>query len=205
VPQTVLAAFKGHDAGGVIYVNTLAVQQDVPLGPDTALGYQTIADDIWAQYGATYLGMISPDYTVDELHVLGILGADGEGTHAVGSNGTLAVGGATGHSLPKEVCLVLSLKTGHAARSGRGRMFIPSPGYSSFGADRTSWLTAGVFWGGVLNFAALLPADHNVTHDAIIHRYRAGVWSRADNVFRECTAAVPRTAYHWLRSRSTAP
>lgn len=205
MPQNILAAIRGHDAGGVQYVNTLAFTQDVPVGPDTALDYSTMADDIWVWLAATYLAMLSPDYTVDDVHVVGILGGDGEGTRAAGALGTLAVGGATGHTFPKELALVITWKTAHAGRTGRGRIFVPSPGYASFGADRTGWLTSGVFWGGVQAFVTAVTTPHTVAHGGIDHRYTLGVYSRADNTIRAVTAGVPRSQYHWLRSRSTAP
>jgi len=205
VPQNVLAAFKSHDAGGVSYVNTLAVGQDVPLGPDTALDYGTIADDIWTWLGTEYKALMNPNYTVDELHVLGILGGDGEGTHSVGAVGTLDLSGASSLFLPKELALVLTLKTAHAGRTGRGRMFIPSPLSASFGNGATNWLQSGAYWTAIGAFATKILAGADITHGALVHHYTGKVWSRTEATARAITATTRRAPYHFLRSRSTAP
>jgi hypothetical protein len=203
VPQTVLAAYKSHDAGGVAYVNTLAIQQDVPAGPDTALDYETIADDIHDWLSAKYRAMLAPQYTVDELHVLGILGGTGEGSHSIAAAGTLSVGGDA--VLPKELTMVFTIKTADPSRRGRGRIFIPSPRYTVFAGDNTNWKTSDTYWTNAGTFGDELLSGHTVSHDALEHRYRVGVWTRAGNDWQVATSYQRRAAYHWLRSRSTAP
>ncbi len=100
---------------------------------------------------------------------------------------------------------MLTLKTAIAARKGRGRMFIPSPGYAEFQGDRTSWLAGSNYLTGIATLGSVLQDDHVITHGILEHRYRAGVWSRVHAEFNEMTAYVVRSQYHFLRSRRTAP
>lgn len=186
-------------------MNTLAVHIDVPGGPDTPLAYDTIADDIWAWLGAYYRNMLVPAYTVDELHVLGIVGTSGEGTHTVGSTGTIDVSSFSTIPLPKECAAVLSWKTSTPGRSGRGRMFVPSPRLGAFLADATSWNTSNIYWTGIGAFAQAVLDGDDVTHGVLEYHYSGRLWSRSDNVTRDLTAYQRRPAVHWLRSRSTAP
>lgn len=205
MPQNFIAAFKSTDAGGVQYVNTLAVGQDVPLGPDTALDYDTLANDVYTWLGTEYLAMLAPDYTLNEVHVLGILGGNGEGTKSVGAVGTLNLSGTTEHSCPKELTAVLTFKTAVAGRRGRGRIFVPSPRWAEFMSNVSQWNTASNYWTAIGAFGAKVLAGANITHGAAEHHYTGKVWSRAGNTVNDITAYIRRPEYHFLRSRRTAP
>lgn len=205
MPQSVLATFKSSDGDGVLYVNTLAIQQDVPVGPDSALDYNTMADDIWSWLGTLYLACLHPHYTVNELDTFGILGGVGEGAHAVGTAGTLDTTGAGGEDVPRELAVTVTIKTAIPSRRGRGRIFIPSPRVTGFGANTSQWKNTGSYWTAITALANALNDEHTVDHGGVNHRYRVGIWSRVGDEWNACTVAVPRRDYHFLRSRRTAP
>ena len=203
-----LAALRSHDSGGVQYVNTLAVKAD-PTGPDllepSAAAVAHAVDD-WLR--ATYSAVLSTRYTWDDVTVLGILGNDAEATRAIGIPGTLSLVGAV--PAPKELCLVLTLKTAHVGRSGRGRQFLPGPGNANYHLDATSWATsgaAGAYYGNAVAYANALLAGHDFSFagDVATGHVSARVYSRKDGLTRDITGYTARTAFHWLRSRSTAP
>jgi len=197
-------ALRSIDSGGVLYENTFAVKSD-PTGPDTLEASDSdVANAIKSWLLTDYHNVLAPGYTWQDVQVKGILGHDGEAVAAVAVAG--ALGGGTG-LLPKECCMIVSVKTAHVGRTGRGHMAIPSPRASSFLADSTLWLGSGAYYTNVNTFIATLLAGHDFTYagGTLTAHLSMRLWSRKDGVTRDVTSMVPRLPVRWLRSRSTAP
>jgi hypothetical protein len=196
--------FKSHDAGGVLYINTLAIKVD-PTGPDlTEVTPQQAADHLNTWLGGHYRDLLHNSYTLDEVGVRSILPDDGsEAVHAVGLPGLLTGVGAI--SVPKELAAVITLKTSTATRSGRGRMFMPSPRNVGYLGDVTNWATGTDYWNFLAAFGDAILAGHTFTIGPLEFHMSGRVHSRAKNTSYDITAYVRRTPYHFLRSRSTAP
>lgn len=203
-----LCAIKSRDAGGVQYVNTFGVHSSV-TGPDiTEAGDQAVVDGVADWLLNQYRDCLSTAYTVDAIELTGILGHDGQAEHVVNSPGTLTL--FAGSPAPKECCMVVSWKTNHVGRSGRGRVFIPSPRDSTYIKDATSWkgpteLTGHEFYDAVDIFASTYLGGFDITEDLINYHLSAVLYSRVDATTRDLKAYQIRLPVHWLRSRSTAP
>jgi hypothetical protein len=198
------AHFKSHDAGGVLYINTLAIKVD-PVGPDLEEATpQQAADAFYTWLGGHYRDALHSSYTLDEVGVRSILPDTGtEAVHAVGLAGLLNGTGAA--AVPKELCGLITLKTATATRSGRGRIFMPSPRNVGYLGDVTNWATATDWWNFQAAFGDAILAGHDFTIGVLSWHMSARVHSRVHNTSYDVTGYVRRTPYHFLRSRSTAP
>lgn len=197
-----LASFHLHDSAGIQYVNTLCVKAD-PSGTDLVEPEANdVAAKIWTWLGAEYKACLNPAYTVDRVEALGILGHDALGVYNVGQAGTLAV--ITSDPLPRECAAVLSLRTSHVGRSGRGRMYIPSPRLAAYVSVSSTWNTGGGFWPalGGLGDQLLEGYTHWATVDVQGYHLSARVFSRADGLTRDVVSYVVRSDVRWLRSRA---
>lgn len=201
-----LAALRSTDAAGVLYVNTFAVRCD-EVGPDVfGATDQQIADATADWVHDTYRALLSTDYTWQDITLRGILGHDGEALHVVGEAGTFPREPGGSFQLPREVCCILTLKTAHVGRSGRGHMALPSPDDAGELASNSSWKTgAGSYFSKVQAFGDALLAGHDFSASAIDYHLSARLWSRKDGVTRDLVSAQARPPVRWLRSRSTAP
>jgi hypothetical protein len=198
-------ALRSIDAGGVLYENTFAVKSD-PVGVDIAEPSDVeVVNAIKDWLLVPYRNCLAGRYTWSDIVARGILGHDGEATASVGAAGTLAAG--TG-ILPKECVMIVSVKTAHVGRSGRGHFAVPSPGFSSYLADATSWQGFAAYYDNIGAFNAALLAGHTFTYGdlgALSSHLSMQLWSRADDTSRDVTALIRRLPVRWLRSRSTAP
>jgi hypothetical protein len=197
-------SMKNRAADGTVAVNTIAAKVEV-VGPDvTEASPAKVADEASSWLTTSYLGLLHPSWTLEEVAVKELTsGADEAASHVVGSVGTLPA--STG-LLPVEVCGVLTLKTAFATRSKRGRLFLPSPLQSGQLTGVDVWSTVGTTYGArCAAFGATLLAGHDFTEGVVNYHMSAGVWSRKLGSFQDATATQFRTRPHWLRSRSTAP
>lgn len=200
-----MLSFKSQSEDGRLIVNNLCIVCEdggdlEQADPGEILG----AANTWLFN--LYKACLRSSYTVNELQLRGIRAQYGvEETLAKGETGTLTAGTGT---LPWEVCMVLSLKTNYAARSGRGRMFIPSPLSSSYLTSPSQWSTGSAYWNAVHALGEAIKTPHNFTFGtggAFSADLVANVYSRAHNDIHEIRGYVQRQQPHWLRSRSTAP
>lgn len=205
-----LISYVSHDAGGVLYVNTLAVDAHsvtVPVVDEPDLHETVDAVDTWLT--TQYLKCLHTDYTLDRIEARGILGDTGDYVKTKGVAGTYSP--ASTQRIPKELALVITLKTAQATRSGHGRIFMPSGRSADALGDATSWRVItdeSTYWKECSDLAAMLDDGHDFNFgplSAEAGHVQIGVWSRVHNAFYNVTSAFPRTQYHWLRSRSTAP
>lgn len=197
-------AFRSHDDAGVLYVNTFAVKVEA-TGPDlTEASMTKVVDEINTWLTTKYRDCLHGALTFAEIAIRRILPDDGSlAVHAVNATGTLFAPG--GQQLPRELCLLLSVKTDDNSRSGRGRMFLPSPRVVAFLGDVFQWSTTTDYWSNAGVFATALLAGHDFTEDLTDYHISTRLWSRKDNATKDVTSIVRKAPYHWLRSRSTAP
>lgn len=192
-----------HDGNGVQYVNTLCahVQQTVLDLADLGASDVASAVDTWLR--TKYRDVLAAAYTFDEIQVRELFTeTPAEAASTVGLAGTLTPGSG---QLPREVCMVLSFKSDVATRSGRGRIFIPSPQNSSYLVAPDTWSTSGAYWTNVGALGAQLLTGQNVTFNLIDYHVSLRIHSRKHNATYDVKSYLRRPAPHWLRSRSTAP
>ena len=188
---------------GVLAINTLCIHEE-PVGLGVGdLGAATVVADLDTWLRPLYRACINSAWRLDAIAVRE-LGTSSPTVAEVGVGlaGTLANG--TGN-LPREICQVVKITTALATRSGRGRVFMPSPFYSSYLDGPDSINTAGGWWTSVKALFDALIAGRTVTHDLVDHHYSLNVWSRKQGQRHDATGYVQRQAPHWLRSRATAP
>lgn len=202
-------SFVSFDTGGVEYVNTLAVKFDpeVPDAGEVDIDEMLDAVDGWLT--DHYTAMLAPQLTLDRLVGEGILGYAASAEKSIGQAGTVSQG-SDPKPLPKECCLVLTLRTNIPGRSYRGRQFIPGPRFAQAMLDNTSWYedpNPGTFWHQVGVYADALLSGHDFTFGSLGTTAHAStvIHSRKLGTATDVKGYIMRGPVHWLRSRSTAP
>ena len=198
-------AYRSHDSAGVLYVNTFSLHETWgDIEPTPGMGDTANAIDSWLT--SLYVHMLSVSYTVDTLAIRELNTALPKAHEkATGGAGSITSGSGP---LPREVCQLVTLKSDVATRSGRGRMFIPSPLASSFLSANDAWNTAGVYWTAATAFFNALITPHTFAYGSggiYNATLTAEIWSATHGQGYDVTSFVQRQAPHWLRSRSTAP
>lgn len=196
--------FRSHYSDGPLLVNTFCVHVDEPdlgggPGPDDVAG----AVDSWLtdKFRFAYPNSV----TMDELTVTR-LGTDtpDQGVRGLSGNGGITAGA----QLPKEMVRVLTLKTDVATRSGRGRLFMPTPQTTASLATAEQYAVSGTWYANLQDLVAALLATHTI-HFGVGGLQEAdatlGVWSRRHLARYDVKSIVIRQGVHWLRSRSTSP
>jgi hypothetical protein len=198
-------AFKSTGPSGVELVNTFAVKWDDNIALEDP-GATDITTALANWLVDDYVSILPSAITFDELTVRSIL-PDVEVTaaHTVGLSGLLSAGEG---DLPVECCTVCTLRTGNATRSGRGRMFIPSPLASSYLDSPDHWDASSEYWSAINVFMNDLQDGHDFDYgdlDAFSAHLSLVVWSRHLDEAFDSTSFTVRSRPHWLRSRSTSP
>jgi hypothetical protein len=110
------------------------------------------------------------------------------------------VGEITGNSLPSTNAAIISLRTAHPGRTGKGRMFLP-------GIDESRSANSQVdatFIAAALNFVICMAASYFVGDPPASNQFVWVVRSRKDNAFYPITNAIPKTIVGSMRSRKVA-
>lgn len=197
-------AIRGHYNDGVTTVSTLCAHVEVD-GPDVSEASISEAGNAIAGWlGDPYRHCLPGVWTLDEIVSRELFDSTpAEHSVSVGAAGDLTASGA--YRAAKELCVVLNVKSSVATRSGRGRMFFPSPLYDGYLGDQTNWLQSGNYWTKLGLFVDALLAGHDFTASLIDYHVSMRIHSRKLNDTFDVTSITRRPAYHWLRSRSTAP
>jgi len=128
VPNTVALSLI-HEFLGQRLSNTLYVKQDGPINPSDLTDLATTAANLWAQ-------QIMPRLSGDTRFVL-VSAKDLSAQNGLVFDYTgpplPVTGGASGQPLPSNIAAVLSLRTGRAGRSFRGRIYLG--GFSELQSD----------------------------------------------------------------------
>lgn len=203
--STWLATYRGTHTSGALFANTICVVCADGGNPEQA-DMGEIINSVDTELTTLYKACLNAQWTLEELLLRGVGPEDGNAdSKQINAAGTLANGSGV---LPREICMVLSLRTNYAKRSGHGRLFIPSPMYSSYLNTGDQWATGGAYWTAAAAFGAKLVAGWTLTYGvggAQSAPMRINVWSRRHQENHEVTSYVRRPQPHWLRSRATSP
>lgn len=196
-----LVAFKSHDPGGILFINTICVHYE-PLGGvgDDLTASQT-ASQVRDWLSTPYRTALSSANVLDEIDVRSApAGSSEAGVQAVGLAGLASGVG----DLPHQLAVILSFKTGHATRRGRGHIAYP-------GNKSESAYTGGLFststawWTAIDTLTAALLAGHDVGAFGLSGHLSHRVWSRVDQASYDVTSIIKRTSPRWVERRQTAP
>ena len=196
-------AWRSTDTSGTLFVNTLHVQVFEDPDDNFNASADGVADGVDAAFTTLYRAMLNTAYTVNELAVRELRTATPEAAAK-----SLAVAGTLANAtslLPIEVCGIITWKSNVATRSGRGRMFVPSPRYSSYLTTNDAWNTGAAYWTAMGAFAAEVLTTNTFVEGGVTYTIQPVVYSRAHDQANEITSYVRRQRPHWLRSRSTSP
>lgn len=205
-------AAKGVHSSGALLVTTHHYVERTEVLEDAA-GASDVADHVWTAWGPHYLGLLSPDFTVQSLDVAEEVRSwapfneiGDAGSHTVNQAGQLRSGG---RELPRELTGKIKVHTNAATRSGHGWRLLPGSAYEVDLAAE-NWATANDYYIQLSAFATVLAADVSwgtlPTHTLEPIIYSRTRRKRDDaNYYFDVTAcaAVPRVG--WLRRRSTVP
>lgn len=188
---------------GVDFVNVLWARGYVSaIGSAETPTAEQVAAALGTHLMPTYRDVLQSDYTVADVTVERIVGGavTEAAVAAVGANGTLDSG--PGGPLPREVCMLLRLTSSRPGRSGKGRLYIPSPLRSNTLDGPDAWLTSNAYWTKVGTLGTTLVAGVVDTFDTGL---TFGVYSRVHDEFNPLVGQARDPRPHWLRSRMTAP
>lgn len=188
---------------GVDYVNVLWGKGSISAfdSADTPLA-EEVAACLGTELIPTYRGVLNEAYSVADITVERVVGGAVVETAvaAVGLNGTLGAGAAV--PLPREVSMLLRLTSSRAGRSGKGRLYLPSPLNATQLTSPDSWATGEPYWTKAGLLGALLLTDIVDTADTLVS---FGVYSRVHDEWNRLVGQARDERPHWLRSRMTAP
>lgn len=174
-----------------------------------------VANEVDAQLTTLYRAMLRSTYTLDRISVVTV-GQPGNaaqvpsaGEKAIGALGTRS---GTGEDLPPQMCGLIGLRTSHAGRSFRGRMFCPpAESVPEVGSDQ--WVLAGNYGVAINAFRAKL--DDNVGGGTSWSTLWQSTWNARFVVYSPTRHQRNQTPFytpiqatrfdgsiHWLRSRA---
>lgn len=192
--------YRYTDEDGVQMANVFCVhaQPVLPLTPDPSAA--DAADDISSWLTTKFRACLRTIFTLEDLTVRELFtSTPAEATKALGLAGTL---GTLSGFLPRQIVLLMTLRTAVATRSGRGRMFLPSPKQSAHLNDPDEWDTGSGLWLAATALGNEFLAGKTVAHSGLDTHYSLRIHSRADSATYDVTSFLLRRQPHWLRSRS---
>lgn len=206
-------ALMSDHTSGVRIVNTFhVVSTGDTLGEDSNAA--DVRDALVTALKTKYKAILAPTITLQSLVVReelapGSLDVPDEASETIGEVGTLTV---SGDMTPLPLCVLATLYTNAAVRSGHGRLFLPGFVPASFLASSGQWDTSIAWWTSNLkNFLDELVTDHHAggtpggstVHPVVYSRTRRA--AALPNYWFDVVSYTRRTQPHWLRSRTTAP
>ena len=193
-----LLTFENVDSAGTLFMNTICVHDGASLGEASAAH---IADACVDWLSAPYRAALRSSLTLTLMRLRSApAGSSTEEVRAIG----LAGSAAAGNTLPKELAVILSFKTNHATRSGRGHIAYPGQNDAS-AISGSLWATGTAWWTALDTLTAALAAGHDFTEDLTSNHLSHRVWSRKDQASYDVTAIVKRLPVRWVERRQTAP
>src|SRR5690242_6987433 len=195
-----LATFASHDSAGTLYENTIGVKMDPVSGG--GLNANDLASAINDWVGTEYKNILSGLLTFDSIAVKKMpFPVTEEGLKATGVTG----GGSASDAWPKEIALLLSWKTDHVGRTGRGHIAVPAPRSSSLYSGGSVWdLSTAYFTSTVKAFLDKLDAGHDWGSLPDGHLSHI-VYSRKDDAGYDVKSRIARAPMRWVERRQTAP
>jgi hypothetical protein len=204
--DTYMASVRTSTPSGAVFVNDFCVRAD-NSGLDPLPDMTEIGGLIWSWLSPHYLFVISSSYTVQLLHVRKLYETPAEvADYAIGTAGSAV----SGTGLPRELCRILSFRTGLAGRSYRGRVFLPCPRNTGelLSSDANQFDTSSSWWSAGHSFASDLLDGKDISYgplSAYTGHLSLRVYSRKLAEDHDVTAILEPTAVHFLRSRTSIP
>lgn len=182
-----------YTLGGKVVVNIYHVKSPTPI---TTIDLETVATTFWNWWTANIKGFMTSDVTLQKIVALDLTDGDGTMFEYVPTSGNS--GTASPPTVSNNVALAVSMRTGNAGRSNRGRSFL-------FGFPEAE--TTGNNIGGTA--AAILAAEFAILLDDLnTAGYQFGVLSyytanalRATPVFRTYSSFSVNTRVDTMRRR----
>lgn len=204
-----LLSWLSDDVVGVQYANTICVHDDELGGPRPG---DEILDDIDSWLTTKYTNCLPSSLTLRVLRLFQIPAVWKADTNiytlAKNAGGALTVGDG---KIPREMALVLSIRSSHTSRQTMGHISLPSPRNSSMLDGDGNWNTAGSYWtnAGLLGDALLEGKDigiggvdgHLSTRVYSRKRHQTGEGDKTTDVGSYTRRLRPK----WVRRRTTAP
>lgn len=196
-------SFLAHDENNVTYANTVCVHWEATgIGGDA--DYSNAVHEAGEWLADHWLDTQWPHVVLDRIRLLeaGSLTPQVE-ERVYDAPGT---GPDNAGKCPRECALVMSFKTAHYGRSGRGHISLPNGRDSNYVTNQSKWDTGSAFWAaaGVLKDAML--AGHTWTPTLGAQQHMSlRVWSKKLGESFDITSIVLREPVRWVRRRQTAP
>lgn len=208
-------AYQSETNDGIRIVNTghVVSTEDFTGGGDGSAAQ--VRDALHSALTTKYRATLPGDITVQVLVVReelapGDESVPEESSQSINLTGTLS---GTGDRLPVGCCLLVSLYTNAAVRSGHGRRFLGPKGFAVQLNSLGVWDTGGgQIWGNVATFEDEALLDHSIdtgfgttatAHPVVYSRTRRA--KELDEYTFDVVSYTRRPQPHWLRSRMTAP
>ena len=207
------AAYLSDHSSGVRFVNTWHVVGDAGAG-GTDPNAATVRDALHGALTAKYKACLPPTVQLQSLVVREELHPTStdvpeESAQTINQPGTLTT---TGDTLPVPTCMLATLYSNAAIRSGHGRFFLPACVAAANLTSAGLWDTTVGYWDSTTKaFFDQLIQDQNsggILGDWTLRPVIYSRTRRAQNIstwYFDVTSYTRRTQPHWLRSRMTAP
>lgn len=193
------AAFKSHDANGILYVNTIGVKMDPISGG--GLNPTDLAQAVSDWLTTSYRKCLPTRLTLDTVQVDSFPVSGTQGVHAIGLAGT----GVENMDAPVECCVIAAWKTDVATRSGRGHIALPI--VWNDGRNTYSTLDIAAYAAAVTgDFFAALAAGHDWASGGVTEGHLSHVvLSKKTGDYYDVKTRLLRSKIRWLERRQTAP
>jgi hypothetical protein len=201
VPDYQVTARSHLVSDNTLVINTFCIRAE-GVGTDPDPSFAQTLDEV-ENYFATYRAFLSNGFRLAGYDLTAL---DGSGETRTKELDILGGAAYLGSAVPAELCLVLSLRTAHPGRTGRGRVFLPSPLQGNVDGDNKNWATDTDYWANAGQFVQELLAGH--TFDTGLGsqgHLSLRVHSRKDDAQYDVTSITRQRRVAWLESRSSAP
>lgn len=204
-----LLTFLSTGPGGEQYANTICAHDSESGGVRSAAD---TVDNFDAWLKTKYKNILPTHTRLDVLRCFRIpevYGDDSEvASKLIGENGTVTVSSLT---LPREMCVTLSLRSSHTSRRTMGRISLPSPGSNGFLTTGGLWDVGTGWWAAIGTFGAALLAGHDIGVAGVGGHLSTRIYSRQQHKEGSGDKTTDVNSYfrqprpRWLRRRTSVP
>lgn len=204
-----LVTFLSDDAGGVQYANTICVHDDELGGPRSPAEF---VDEVEPWLKTKYTNCLPATLTLRVLRAFQIPAVYGDDSEIadkiVTQVGALSIGTGT---VPRELTMILALRSSHTSRRKMGRLYMPSPRNPSMLDGDANWATGGSYYTNVGLFGQALLDGHDIGIAGADGHLSTRIYSRqthkeaSGDKTSDVDTYTRRIRPHFLRRRTTAP
>jgi hypothetical protein len=199
--------------GGALIVNTFHQVWRDDVGGTSPASADQVRDALDTALTTKYKAIMPSDATVQGLAIVEEVDPAGTAVPQSSYKSINAAGSRTPTSLnlSPAVCILVSIKTNAAVRSGHGRMWMPPAlGHDTIQAPNT-WTTSNAYYTAVTAFMNELNSNHTISVGLTNGHLATVIYSRTrrergdSNYYFDMTGYAIRSDQRFLRSRLTAP